>query len=168
MGGVSAGGSRSGREDLVIHRVRRVVRRRLVGVAVAQVDMGEVLKAHQRAVAGGCVDIEGGLQRRHHQGIEIGDAPSLDDRHIGELGANAAAGDGIARNDDEAKPSTLQVWQPHRHLVRRVVRTRRVDDEVGRVRRNRPWYESPKPAGKEDLAPAVHGKHGNRHDRQAG
>ena len=34
--------------DLVVHRVRRVVRRRLVGVAVSQIDVGEVLKANQR------------------------------------------------------------------------------------------------------------------------
>ena len=56
--GVAPDRGGSGGEDLVVHRVGRVVRGRLVGVAVAEVDVPELGVADQRAVARGRVDVE--------------------------------------------------------------------------------------------------------------
>ena len=104
MGGVAASGRRPRGEDLVIHRMRRVVGGRLVGVTVAQIDVGQVLEANQRPIAGRCVDIEGSLQRRHHQSIKIGNPPGLDHRHVGQLGERCRRRC-VTRNDKKRSPA---------------------------------------------------------------
>ena len=73
---------------------------------MSQIDVGEVLKANQRPVAGGCVDVESGFQRRSHQRIEISDTTGFDNGNIGQLGERSGR-DSVARDDDESQPSSL-------------------------------------------------------------
>ena len=132
---------------------------------MSQVDVGQVLEAHERAVAGGGVDVERGFQRRNHQRIKIGDAAGLDDRHVGQLRERCGR-DGVAGDDDEPQPGPLQVRQPHHDLVRRVVGTGGVDHEVRGVRGNGSRNQLPQSTCQDDLAATIDSEHRYRSQRE--
>ena len=94
------------RRNLVVHRVRRVVRRRLVGVPVTEIDVGELLDSDERPVAGGCIDVEGRPQRRHDQRVQVSDAAGLDHRHVGQLGERRGRRR-VPRDDEKPQPGPL-------------------------------------------------------------
>ena len=165
VGRVPPRGCGPGGEDLVVHGVRGVVGGRLVGVAVAEVDVGQLVVADEGAVARGGVDVERGAQRRHDQRVEIGDPACLDHRDVGESGQHLRRHP-VAGDDHEPSPGPLEVGQPHGHLVGGVVGSRGVDDELRRVRRDSRRDDVAQLPGRQDLASAVEGQKHRRDQSQ--
>ena len=129
---IAPGGGRPGGEDLVVLRVGRVERGRLVGVAVADVDVPQPAVGDQRPVVPGRVHIERGPDRRRRQPLQLGGAACLDDRLGHRRGQRDRRKVG-AGHQREPQPGPAEVLQPHHQLVRGVVRPPGEQQEVRRI-----------------------------------
>ncbi len=163
--GISAGGGRPRGENDVEHGVGRVVRRRFLGIAVAQEDVGQVLKSDQVAVAGRSIDIEGSLHRGLEQRFEIRYPPSFHHRHVGELGQRLGW-QRMPSDHQEAATCPLEVRQPHHDLVRAVLWPCGVDDELRRIIGDRATDLFGEPSGGPDAGTTADGDHCSGHGGQ--
>ena len=132
---------------------------------MTQVHVRQLVVPDERAVAGGGVDVERGPQRRHDHGVEVGDPPGLDHRHVGQTGQDLGRHP-VAGDDHEPPPGPLQVRQPHGDLVRGVVRSGGVDHELRRVRGHGRRHGLTQPPGRQDLASTVEGQESRRDQGQ--